>query len=50
MKYIAELYFVPDFQKNPKVDDDLKVCVLNLLPRVSTVPSLVAINLVKVEI
>ena len=30
--------------------DDLSVCVLNLLPEVRTLPSLVTISLVRVEI
>ena len=33
-----------------KDGDDLSVCVLNILPKVSSLPSLLAINLVKVEI
>ena len=32
------------------VGDDLNVCVLNLLPEVSILPSLVSISLVKVKI
>ena len=32
-----------------EIGDDLSVCVVNLLPVVSTLPSLVAISLMKVE-
>ena len=33
-----------------KVGDDLSVCVLHILPKVSSLPDLLAINLMKVEI
>ena len=32
-----------------ELGDDISVCVLNILPKVSSLPSLLAINLVKVE-
>ena len=35
--------------KKQEVGDDLSVCVLNILPKVSSLPSLLSINLVKVE-
>ena len=37
------------YQKQ-EVDDDLSVCVMNILPKVSSLPSLLAINLMKMEI
>ena len=40
--------FLRNFRE--EVGDDLSVCVLNVLPKVSSLPSLLAINLVKVEI
>ena len=36
--------------KLQEVGDDSNVCVLNILPKVSSLPSLLAINLVKIEI
>ena len=33
-----------------KVDDDLSVCMLNILPEANSLTSLLAINLIKVEI
>ena len=37
-------------EKLQKVGNDLSVCVLNILPKVSSLPDLLSINLVKVEI
>ena len=37
-------------KRKQEVGDDLRVCVLNILPEVSTMPSLVVINLVKEEL
>ena len=37
-------------QIQQEVRDDLSVCVLNILPKVSSLLSLLATNLVKVEI
>ena len=37
-------------RRRKEVGDDLGICALNLLPEVYTLPSLVVINLVKVEI
>ena len=47
-----EHWEIQSYQNEPKqeVGDDLSVCMLNLLPKVSTLPRLVTINLVKVEI
>ena len=36
--------------KNKKVGDDLSVCVLNILPKGSSLPSFLAINLRKEQI
>ena len=36
--------------KEQEVTDELRVCVLNILPEVSTLSSLVAVSLVEVEI
>ena len=33
-----------------EVGGDLSVCVLDILPKVSSIPSLLAINLMKMEI
>ena len=33
-----------------EVGDDLHVCMMNILPKVSNLPSLLAINLMKMEI
>ena len=38
------------FKYEQEVGDNLSVCVLNILPKVSSLPNLLAINLVKVEI
>ena len=38
------------FQYLQEVGDDLSVCVMNILPKVSSLPSLSAINLMKMEI
>lgn len=46
-----ESFSVEVINKNYKnAVDDLRVCMLKFFPDVSTLPSLVAINLVKVEI
>ena len=37
-------------KKQQEVGDDLNVCVLNILPKASSLPGLFAINLTKVEI
>ena len=37
-------------KKKQEVSDDLSICVLNILPKSSSVSSLVAINLMKMEI
>ena len=36
-------------QIEQEVVDDLSVCVMNILPKVSSLPSLLAVNLVKME-
>ena len=36
-------------KEKKEVGDDFNICVLNLLPEVSTLPSLLAISLAKVE-
>ena len=33
-----------------KVGDDLSVCMMNILPKVSSLPSVLAINLMEIEI
>ena len=38
------------FKYEQEVGDNLSVCVLNILPKVSSLANLLAINLVKVEI
>ena len=38
------------FKLKREVDDDLSVCMLNILPKVRSLPNLLAIDLVKVEI
>ena len=46
-----ESFSVEVINKNYKnAVDDLRVCMLKFFPDVSTLPSLVAINLVKVDI
>ena len=47
---MVTISFQFEFQKKQEVADDLSVCVLNILPKVSSLPSLLVINLVKVEI
>ena len=37
-------------KKKQEVSDDLSICVLNILPKSSSVSSLVAINMMKMEI
>ena len=37
-------------QKVQEVGEDLSLCVLSILPKVSSLPRLLTINLVKVEI
>lgn len=37
-------------KKKTGIDDNSSVCMLNLVPKVNTLPSVVAINLVKVDI
>ena len=37
-------------KKQEEVGDDLSVCMLNILSKVSSLPRLVALNLVKAEI
>ena len=37
-------------KKKQEVGDDWSVCVINILPKVSSLPSLLAINLMKMEI
>ena len=37
-------------KQEEEAGDDLSVCVMNILPKVSSLPSLLAINLMKMEI
>ena len=37
-------------EKEQELGDDLSVCIMNILPKVSSLPSLLAINLTKMEI
>ena len=37
-------------EKKQEVGDDFSVCVLYILPKVSSLPSLLTINLMKIEI
>ena len=39
-----------DSKKKKKVGDDLSVCMMNILPKVSSLPSVLAINLMEIEI
>ena len=51
--FIVTLYLAlhgVNTNKKQEVRDNLSVCVLNILPKVSSVPNVLAINVVKVEI
>ena len=37
-------------EEKQEVGDNLSVCVMNILPKVSSLPNLLAINLMKMEI
>ena len=51
--FIVTLYLAlhgVNTNKKQEVRDNLSVCVLNILPKVSSLPNLLAINVMKVEI
>ena len=47
---ISTNYQQNNFKIQQEVGEDLSICMLNILPKVISLPSWLAINLVKVEI